>query len=323
VICATRPSQGTLVLVAPNARAVRASVKFAPLLPMLRAGVTIDEATKAIARASTTGTPSPAIRTSVRAFLAQIRCAALLDGAPLTTTSYAGRALYIVPSASFVVSRGLWNSVAAATLGLLLLLMSLLAAREVAALGGALTPSKIPATCSAAGALFFAFVAVPLHELGHAVACASLGARVSAIGVRFGKWGAPGPFVDTTLACVLPRRERRALIPLAGPLVDLAVFVTAAAVRRNVEDATLHAAATFVALLTLVTLVLALNPFLPSDGAHALEAIFSDEQLRRAAIRGQRGPFTRSSHVAIYRGCSAAYVVGLVLLVCIWARGAW
>jgi putative peptide zinc metalloprotease protein len=134
---------------------------------------------------------------------------------------------------------------------------------------------------------------VTLHELGHATVCEALGAPVREAGVALWCSVVPIAYVDCTDAYRLPERHRRVAIALAGPVVDvLAAGVTAlvALAASGAVAATAH-----LVLAVQVVLVLSnLNPLLPTDGYHAVEAGLGTLNFRRRA-------FAYTAHLLVRR----------------------
>ena len=126
-------------------------------------------------------------------------------------------------------------------------------------------------------------VEVTLHELGHATVCEALGTPVREAGVALWCSVIPIAYVDCTDAYRLPRRSRRVAIALAGPVVDVMAAGVTALVALTASGAV--AATAHLVLAVQVVLVLSnLNPLLPTDGYHALEAGLGALNFRRRAF---------------------------------------
>ncbi len=161
-------------------------------------------------------------------------------------------------------------------------------------------------------------VFIPMHEFAHAVACRLLGVRVTAAGVGHGR-GLLGAYVDTTGIYAIESRFKRALVPAAGPFIDLNVIGASAWILLIGPASAGHFAA-YVNLIGTFILLSNLNPFRMSDGAHVIEALADDEMLRYRALasarRNQSGNLTGRGAVVCYRLLCIAYLVLCVLVGC-------
>lgn len=183
----------------------------------------------------------------------------------------------------------------------LLVALAAMAAIAAAAVGGALP--ALPAAIEHlhwAGVALFALLVVPLHELGHAVACRLAGIPVGHAGILLHGRLIPGPYVDTSQSYRLASRWRRFMIPAAGPLINLSAAGASAAALLHGGWST-EATAILQGLLTasLLFVYFDTNPFVASDGSHCIEALLDDELARRHAFRPARAqPGRPAGHAA-------------------------
>jgi len=157
------------------------------------------------------------------------------------------------------------------------------------------------------GAAFVLVFVVPLHELAHAVACRAAGVPVSGTGVLLHGGIIPGPFVDTSMIYTVDDRWARWRVPIAGPLVELWAAGAAAWLTLAVHAAPIQGASSAVILLSLALFLLDMNPFLPTDGSRAIEALLDDELARRAALGRRRATLSSPLSIWIYRSACGLY----------------
>jgi len=114
------------------------------------------------------------------------------------------------------------------------------------------------------------------HEFGHAFACkrfgrlSGTGGQVHVMGVMFLVF-IPLPYVDASSAWVFRKKWHRAVVGMAGVIVELAGAAVAAIIWANTSTGTLHIIAynvMFVASIS--TLVFNANPLLRFDGYYVL-----------------------------------------------------
>ncbi|MCU7727311.1 hypothetical protein ODJ79_26575 [Actinoplanes sp. KI2] len=113
-----------------------------------------------------------------------------------------------------------------------------------------------------------------VHELSHATACQALGIPVREAGVKLFCLLIPLTYVDRTDAYRIRSRAGRAAVALAGPLVDVA-----AAGLSSLLILTYPAQLSelrWLLGLQLIVVVNNLNPLLPTDGHHAVEAAIGE-----------------------------------------------
>ncbi|MCG5220183.1 hypothetical protein [Streptosporangium sp. KLBMP 9127] len=143
------------------------------------------------------------------------------------------------------------------------------------------------------GALGSASIAIPLvlllhltmHEASHWLACRYYGVPVPEAGIAFWFWILPRPYVDRSHAYRLNRRTPLVVITTSGIVVDALNAGIAGTLAFAADDPTLRALAAAVAYTLLLTLANDVNPLLPSDGLHAIEAATGHHSFRRRAIQ--------------------------------------
>ncbi|NUW36604.1 PqqD family peptide modification chaperone [Nonomuraea sp. SMC257] len=161
-----------------------------------------------------------------------------------------------------------------------------------------------------------------VHELGHYLACRYYGVVVREVGIAFFFWVLPRPYVDRSHAYRLPGRAALLVITLAGPVVDVVNGGIAGVIALTASDPGVRVLAAAVANALLLALLHNLNPFMPSDGLHALEAATGHHAFRRRAItylltrdrRTVTGAWLRRLYVG-YGVLALGYLGVLVLLV--------
>ena len=114
------------------------------------------------------------------------------------------------------------------------------------------------------------------HEFGHAFACKRFGrlngsgGQVHVMGLMFLVF-VPLPYVDASSAWVFRRKWQRAVVGMAGVIVELAGAAVAAIVWANTSTGTLHIIAYNVMFIASIsTLVFNANPLLRFDGYYVL-----------------------------------------------------
>lgn len=122
-----------------------------------------------------------------------------------------------------------------------------------------------------------------LHECSHALAASYYGVKIRDAGVALLYWFIPVLYVDRTDSYRLQRASPRGWIALAGPAFDGSA---AACTALLAWSATGRLQATLAALSTLQSLLLVsnLNPLMPSDGYHAIEAFTGQLNVRKRAL---------------------------------------
>jgi putative peptide zinc metalloprotease protein len=122
-----------------------------------------------------------------------------------------------------------------------------------------------------------------LHECSHALASSFFGIQIRDAGVAVLYWFIPVFYVDRTDSYRLRDCRQRGWIALAGPMFDVCGCGLTALVSWNTTG---NIAANFGALsiCQLFLLFSNLNPFLPTDGYHAVEAFTGEFNVRRRAF---------------------------------------
>lgn len=313
---------------------VQLSAGGAELLDVFDGRRTAAEVTARLAALGHTTTAALAPR--IRTFLDELRQADVLTippARPLPARPRGGAALLLrLPltkrppmllerlAAPMRAARG---SLGLVVLPLLVAAAALVAANALAfAAGGVWVPLLV-------GALA---IQLTVHELAHALMCQlyRVPIREAGVGLLFGV--IPTAYVDRTDAYRLRRRWPRALIALAGPINDL-LWAGAWAAVADVAAGGLGDTAHLLALIGALAVLSNLNPLLPTDGYHAIEAAsgtlnFRGRALSLLAHRARRRPLpshlralsTRSQcgylAFAVVAGTySVMLVIGLILTV--------
>jgi putative peptide zinc metalloprotease protein len=154
-----------------------------------------------------------------------------------------------------------------------------------------------------------AFIAIPLHELSHALVAYVCGVPVVEIGLTIGRL--PRPYVYTPNALEHSRRVRFA-IAAAGPACDWLLAAVAAALAYF---GIAGEASRFAFACLLVLAVLGSSPAREGDGSHMLEALLDDELSRRAAFSGRRSHLSSPRTIRRYRLATLAHSVAALALV--------
>ena len=162
---------------------------------------------------------------------------------------------------------------------------------------------------------------VLLHEWSHMLACSFCGVKIRESGIAILYWILPVFYIDRTDSYRLHQRWKLALIPSAGPLFDgCAAGIMAVAAWFASGDA--YAVFKAISLLQAALFFINLNPLLPTDGFHALEALCGRANTRQRAftfLLSQLGLRPLPSHLnglsgserriyMTYGAVSAAYV---------------
>ncbi|MBT2365429.1 PqqD family peptide modification chaperone [Streptomyces sp. ISL-10] len=130
-------------------------------------------------------------------------------------------------------------------------------------------------------------VQTAVHELSHAVACRYYDVPVREIGIGLLFYVVPAAYVDRTDAYRLTSRRARVVIALAGVSVDVLWLGGHALVAGHAGGQVGHAFGLLVFVQTAL-LVANLNPLLPTDGYHALEAGLGAVNLRARSFTALR-----------------------------------
>lgn len=122
-----------------------------------------------------------------------------------------------------------------------------------------------------------------LHECCHALASSAFGIKIRDAGIAVLYWFVPVLYVDRTDSYRLRDSRQRAWIAIAGPMFD----ASAAGLTALISWSTTGSVAASFGALSLCQLLLLfsnLNPLLPSDGYHAIEAFAGELNVRRRAF---------------------------------------
>lgn len=122
-----------------------------------------------------------------------------------------------------------------------------------------------------------------LHEFCHALVSSYYGVKSREFGLGLLYYFIPVAYTDRTDAYRLRNYKPRAFIALAGPAWDVSaagLSATVALLTSGWLNSTFHV----LALYQLISVISNLNPLLPGDGYHALEAAFKELNFRRRAL---------------------------------------
>jgi putative peptide zinc metalloprotease protein len=151
------------------------------------------------------------------------------------------------------------------------------------------------------------WLATPVHELAHAVACRAMGQPVSGL-VVFARWRTiPAFMVDVRHMLAIRSKWRRALVPAAGPLCDFLVAGSLATMALAMPEGLTRDTVIYMIALLVWTLFMNLNPFTRSDGSWVFSMLLDDYGLPVAALGGCRGK-ARAGQVWAYRLICLGYV---------------
>jgi len=296
-----RPS--STLFVDEDGHALRVSPQVSALWPLLRDGITPAALT---AHLRARHPQAARVEEQVLALVASLRGSALLAGAPPAAPPPT-RVTAVVDRVATIAARAIARLGVPVAASLIVFAVAAALVSNVIQLTG--SPPRLAPLLGASswlGAAFVLLVAVPLHELGHAIAARSVGLRIAEVGLTVR--GLPRPFVRIPGSIAAPARHR-VVIAAAGPLVDLAVAGFAAAIARGTGSG----AASVVFVWTLLGALAATSPLVSGDGARLLEGALDDDLVRRAALGG-RGRLTSRRAIRIYRLAIVAHVATTVLV---------
>ena len=119
--------------------------------------------------------------------------------------------------------------------------------------------------------LVLVFVVVKVaHEFGHGLVCRGFGGSVHEMGIMMLVF-APVPYCDATSSWGLRSRGQRAMVALAGIVIELGIAATAVTVWAHTTAGTLHALAFNTILIAgVAALLINANPLLRFDGYYVL-----------------------------------------------------
>lgn len=203
------------------------------------------------------------------------------------------------------------TSVPVRALNMILIVLSVLALAGVIV---AVSRGIVSGAANGWGIVFLLMVIVPLHELAHAVACRAAGVPVSGAGLLLHGGIIPGPFVDTSMIYAVSDRWARFRVPMAGPLVELWAAGAAAWLSLHPAAARIGGPLASIMILSIVLFLLDMNPFLPTDGSRAMEALLDDELARRAALARHGLTLSTRRAIRIYRLICALYLCLIISL---------
>lgn len=124
-----------------------------------------------------------------------------------------------------------------------------------------------------------------LHEFGHGLMCRRFGGQVHEMGVMLLVF-APVPYCDATSSWALSTRRQRAMVGLAGILVELGVAAIAAILWANTAEGDLHRLAFSTVFITgVASLLFNANPLLRYDGYYVLSDLLDIPNLYQRANR--------------------------------------
>jgi putative peptide zinc metalloprotease protein len=297
--------RGQLLFVASDSASLRVSAAVQPLVDPLLNGATFLELVAAVRKRQP---GAAAVEDQLMVFIGQLTRAGLIDGMPRAGRPQLRR-LFVDPDP---LLRPLARLCKAIPLPLAWLVAALSTLGAIAELLGAEARSQLHVAATAAadisivGIALFVSIALPLHELAHALAARVAGVPVRELGLLLVGSVLPRPYVRTPDAIQLRSRARRAGIALAGPFSDLLVLGAAAHFSS-------HPAARCVMLLMLLALAIGTSPLREGDGSHALECLLGDDLARRSALARRRSPLTTATTVHTYRlaCCAHTALVGL------------
>lgn len=121
------------------------------------------------------------------------------------------------------------------------------------------------------------------HEMSHALVSSYYNVRVREFGIGLLYYFIPTAYTDRTDAYRLRRFTERAWIALAGPIFDLSAAGLSAVIAYSSGGPT-RATFHLLMLIQLGVCVSNLNPLLPTDGYHVLEAKFGGLNFRGRAF---------------------------------------
>ena len=184
-----------------------------------------------------------------------------------------------------------------------------------------------------AGLLLLAIKA--MHEIGHALACRSVGAECREMGLFLFLF-VPCMYCDVSDTWRVPSRWKRMLVSAAGMITEMAITLIAFAIWYTSDVPWVRGIAAQVMLLcSVVTVLVNANPLLRYDGYYILsdaigipnladQARESWSQLWRSWVFGMHTirPISRGLPLAIYHVASSIYRLFL-LSVLIWGVNQW
>lgn len=300
-VCIDRGS-GQVLFADGEGRGVRVSPVAASLYPLLRTGAS---PAALVADLHARYPRAAGIEEQVLAFVAKLVAVGLIAGDAQSPPARGSGLVLVVDRIAGVIAsplRRLPPRVRAAAAVAVVLAAVVVIASSVSA-----RPHVALVSGAWRSVLLILLVAIPLHELSHAIAARIVGVRVTSVGVTIR--GLPRLHVHTPGAVSAPTLHR-VTIAAAGPVSDLVVSACAWSVVRHGGPAWLAIAATW----SLLGALAASSPLVDGDGARALCALLNDELVRQAAL-GFPVRLTPRRRVQAYRWAIVGHllVCGLVV----------
>lgn len=292
-----------LVLRGPGDARIRVSPAVSYILDSLRRGATVAELAETL-RARFPGEPE--LDGKVRGLLARLRVLGFLEGFAASVPP-AGRRLRVPiagPARCIAAPLRLLPPLARGGLLLLLVVLALWAIGDL--LTGHLRPSlpRLLGALDPLGVAAILLIAVPLHELGHAVACSLVGNGVPEAGILFRPNRIPRPFVEIAGRPRDGGRLAQLLVAGGGAFVDLLVAGVVAfviVVSRGAAPGALVVAFWY----CVSSFVLATSPLNPGDGRLIVNAVVGDELAAKYLFKMAPTPLVR--HRAVWRARTFAF----------------
>jgi hypothetical protein len=305
-------ADGHSILYAPGSAPVRVTAAAKEIWPMLVTGARLDELA---GRLSLLHPKARDSRERLEIFLSQLRSSGLLEDAPVKNTTRAKRKVRMLFDLDVLAAR-LARMVSWLPNPFWILITTVAAGMAVIGAWLLLVSSAKPrffdafTHFSVLGFIAVLTVVIPLHEIGHALACRLSCVRVGFLGLRRGLLGLPLPFVETPEMFLVANRWKRFQVSAAGLFSDLLLGGAAAwIVLWSGTGSLLGNAARFVFLYCLMTLNVGTSPMQAGDGSNMLSALLNDDFVRPAALLRQASRFSTKTHVWIYWSACIAHLV--------------
>ncbi len=131
-----------------------------------------------------------------------------------------------------------------------------------------------------------------VHEAGHAIACARVGAKSNGAGIGF-MFFAPSPFVDVTNLWSVPNRWSRLLVSSAGMLFEVTLAAASIICACTIENSVIkYLCFTIATLGTFTTLAFNGNPLMRYDGYYILIDSINRPNLWQDASQSMKAYFS-------------------------------